>query len=351
VSGPDDALYEPVAGCEEGTVVPLGQAPGAVGFEPLGSIWCFELNDAPAGLTSVEGANSWVDEFDVGDHVMMRFDDGDLGYRIFNEAGHDPGRAQHFLNQNHWMVDAKGAFSGGAMMRPDRSFRFVDGKFVVEADVAAAIPEYGDSGDTWVELTITTAPAPTTIDPFPDALYAYGQFPGHQSVGCRLQSSRVPVCAVYGPNGNTPPGDGLCQEMDGWRVLEISFWQHCGQSYGGGPFSDDDLQHFWRECERGGMDMACRDRFRMEITKDSLSLYVNGKLYFQDSDWPASHQLDDSLVNGDVYVYQSNWQVRNGDSHSDPNDGATYRYHWDRFAINPDTAPTPAPSFMDRHGS
>jgi putative cell wall-binding protein len=337
--------YDPVPGCAEGSVVPLGQAPSAVGFEPLGSVWCFDLAEPPAGRTAVEGPNSWLDDFDFCEsfpcHTMARFDDGDLGYRVFDAVGRNPGRSQHWLNQNHWMVDMKGAFQGGAMLRPDRSFRFQDGKLVVEADVAAAIPEYGDSGDTWVELTVTSSPAPTRTDPFPDALYAYGQFPGHWSVGCRLQASRVPVCAAYSPVGT--PGDGLCQETGG-RLFEISFWQHCGQSYGGGPFSTDDLQDYWRECDRNGMDMACRDRFRMEITKDSLSLYVNGKLYFRDSGWPASHQLPDSFLTGDVFVYQSNWQVRNGDDWADPDDGATYRYHWDRFAVNPSTPPSSAHS-------
>ena len=83
--------------------------------------------------------------------------------------------------------------------------------------------------------------------------------------------------------------------------------------------------------------MACRDRFRLEVTKDSLTLYVNGVKYFEDAGWPAAHQLPDSFVNGEVYAYQSNWQVRAGDR--------AYRYHWDHFAVNPPGGLTVSPFY------
>ena len=326
VESVNTSVYDPIAGCEDGATVPLGQAPDAVDFEPLGSIWCFNLSEPPA-RTAVEGANSWVDDFTV-DRLMLRLDDGDMGYRIFDRAGQSPGRSQHWINQNHWMVDAVGAFTGGSTMRPDRSFSFEDGKFVVEGDFAASIPEYGDT--TWGEITITSAPAPTDV--IADNLYAYGQFGGHWAVGCRLQGSRVPVCAVEGPRADSPPGDGRCSEIPGnYRVAELSFWQKCGdRSSGGGPWGEPGQR--WRQCEPAGMDMACRDRFRMEVTKSSITLYVNGVKYFEDAGWPASHQLPDSFVNGDVYAYQSNWQVRAEDR--------AYRYHWDHFAVNPSTWPS-----------
>lgn len=320
-------IYQPIAGCAEGNTVPVGQAPNAVGFEPLGSIWCFELND-PAPPTAEVGDNSWVDDFDVNTY-MHQFNDGDMGYRVFNQAGDRAGLAQHWINQNHWMVDAKGAFTGGSSLRPDRSFRFEDGVFVVEADFAAAIPGYG--ANAWGEITITSAPEPTGV--FADNLYAYGQFGGHWAVGCRMQPDRVPVCAVEGPTPESAPDTGLCSALAGnYRVNEMSFFQRCGTEVMGGYPSGEEP---WRQCEPAGMDMACRDRFRMEVSKDSLTLYVNGQKYLEDKGWPAAHQLPDSFVNGDIYVYQSNWQWR-----SDAD--TTVRFHWDHFLVNPPTGPEPS---------
>ena len=116
-----------------------------------------------------------------------------------------------------------------------------------------------------------------------------------------------------------------------YRVAEMSFFQRCGTNTMGG-FPSDGGKQYWRECKRGGMDMDCRDRFRLEVTKKSLTLYVNGFKYFEDANWPAAHQLPDSFINGDIYVYQSNWQWRAG--------SRAYRYHWDHFAVNPPTGPT-----------
>jgi len=114
--------------------------------------------------------------------------------------------------------------------------------------------------------------------------------------------------------------------------MELSFFQDCGSQHSGG-FPSGAAGEAWRQCVPDGFDMDCRDRFRLEVTQDSLTLYVNGVKYFEDANWPAAHQLPDSFVNGDVYVYQSNWQVRAGNR--------AYRYHWDHFAVNPSNGPTP----------
>ena len=319
-------VYTPIAGCSEGNTVPRGQGPGAVNFEPLGSIWCFNLSDPPA-RTAAEGSNSWVDDFTVNT-LMLSLDDREMGYRVFDNTGAAAGKSQHWINQNHWMTDVRDGFTGGSSIRPDRAFKFQNGKFVVEGDFAASIPEYG--GETWGEITITSAPQPTGV--IADNLYAYGQFGGHWTVGCRLQSDRVPTCAVEGPQKNSPPNSGMCSAIPGnYRVSEMSYFQNCGsQTMGGEPGGQ--RGQYWRTCRRGGPDMECRDRFRLEVTKSSLTLYVNGHKYFEDAGWPAAHQLPDSFINGDVYAYQSNWQVRAG-SHA-------FRYHWDHFAVNPPNGPT-----------
>jgi hypothetical protein len=213
--------------------------------------------------------------------------------------------------------DAAGAESnwGGTAMRPDRSFRYVNGKLVVEADVAAGIEEY--AGVAWPELVVTTAPAPTTwVDP----LYTYGQFKGHWSVGCRLQD-RVPICALHDQDG---------------RRWEIAFWIPDGaQVEGGGPFpSGGPRDQAWRVCQGTDPDTNCRDRFRLELTRDTLTLYVNGVNYFAVSQLPPGKTME-ALVNADVYAYFGSWTYRP--------DADTVRFHWGHLAVNPDTQPTAAP--------
>jgi hypothetical protein len=91
--------------------------------------------------------------------------------------------------------------------------------------------------------------------------------------------------------------------------------------------------------------MMCRDRFRLELSQNGLVAYVNGQRYFEDSGWPARNQLPTSITNGStpVYVYLSDWE-------DTPNQPA-YRFHWQRFAVNPHNAdgtivaPSVAPSF------
>lgn len=308
--------------CDE--PAPLGQASGAVGVNPLGPVWCFDLTPLPDGFrTAVEGPNSWSDGFNLSEHfdgddrLMRSFDDGDLGYRVFSRAGaNPPAQTVHWVSQDHWMVDASPGFTGGASLSPDRSFSFVDGVFVLEGSVAASIPEYGN--DTWPELTIASAPAPT--GDHIDQLYAYGQFGGEWAVGCRLQESRYPVCAVYAPSSSDAPGDH-CFSV-GARVVEVSSFQQCGDvHYGGGPFGE--LADVWPACVPDGPDGPCRARFRMEVETDGIRLYVNDVLYFEDSGWPADRRIP---IGGEWWAYQSEWQVRSSD---------TFRYHWDNFVVNP----------------
>ena len=305
---------------------------------------CIRDRYDPPARTVVEGSNSWVDDFNVGCPIptpagctsMMTLDNGEMGYRVFDRTGNSPpDQGQHWINQNHWMTDVRGGFTGGSSLSPDRSFRFENGVMVVEGDFAAAIPEYADS--TWGEITISTADAPTSR--VADILYAYGQFGGEWAVGCRLQPSRRPVCAVMAPSPAYTQALGPVRcarnDRDG-RVLEVSWFQPCGTTnFGGAEFGPNG--DYWRTCEPGGPDMACRDRFRLEVRKDGLKLFVNGALYFEDSGWPAAYQIPDSVIAGQWHAYQSNWQARAG--------ARAFRYHWDHFAVNPPSGPTPSEFF------
>src|ERR1700730_1213062 len=221
------------------TATPLGALPPAI------PVWCQTLGQAPT--TFQQGANSWLDDFNFGmDPVTL----GD-GYRTY-DSQEAIGRTQHWRQKNHWMMDLQPLDSsgngllGGGMMRPDRSFRFENGKLVVESDVAAGITQYGPGGaDIWPEVVVTPAAAPT--GKVLDSLYAYGQFGGTWAFGCRYQPTRVPVCSLYNPDGQ--PGDRSLFGTPAGRVWEMSSLEQVGTTrFGGAPDSGGALDRAWRTC-------------------------------------------------------------------------------------------------------
>jgi hypothetical protein len=110
------------------------------------------------------------------------------------------------------------------------------------------------------------------------------------------------------------------------------------------------LRDVWRQCASNELDLHCRDRFRMEITKDSIHLFVNGfpammidGLFAQNPDTGADNRIPDSWFQQGVRPYYTSWI--NGGQHTPT------RWHWDRIAVNPHdasgnfAAPSAAPSF------
>jgi hypothetical protein len=326
----------PNPGCTP-NVVPMGQAnPPGSQSEPMAPIWCFTL--VPQGPpTRVTGANDWIDTFE-GVTQMGQFTDGDLDYRVFDSVQNGgSARTMHFTNNNHWMDDNAGGFLGGTMIRPNRSFRFENGKLVVEADVAAGISGYMDAGGgdvAWPEIDISTGPTPNNGGTT-DGLYAYGRFPGFDTFGCRIHAGQKFTCSYEAKRGGANGLDtSPCFEFSPDRLVEISGFEQCGTTHFGGDPGFGAPGQYFRTCSSPSQvpDMMCRDRFRLELSQNGLVAYVNGQRYFEDSGWPARNQLPASMVNGNtpVYVYLSDWE-------DTPNQPA-YRFHWQRFAVNPHNA-------------
>jgi hypothetical protein len=206
-------------------------------------------------------------------------------------------------------------------MRPATTFHFEQDRLVIEADAAAGIETY--EGGIWPELVISTGSRPTDTG----SLYAYDMFPEDWTLGCRLQSSRFPVCSLKSNDGDIQSGQGST------RIWEMSAHQEVGtDNYGGSPF--EGRENYWRVCHQQDPDMHCRDRFRLELTPTSLTLYVNGYRYFEQKNIP---RLPGGLLTGELYVYFSSMVV----SHP----AEAIRFHWDRLSVNPNTPPTPAPGF------
>jgi len=315
--------------------------PGIPDITPVGAIppalpmLCDTLTGGVAP-TFVNGQNSWTDDFQH--HASMaELGPGYLHFENVSLSG--SGRTGHFRHNEHWMADVYGpGQTGGAMMRPDRSFRFVNGKLVVEVEVASPIDAYG--GFAWPELTVTTASSPAVsslgrVGPSPadsigDDLYAYGQFGGEWSAGIRLTGAR-PIAALYDDTGRGFP----CG-----RMWEISWFQdgyapgtgecprpHQFDVFGGGEWAVP--AGTIRECVNvSDPDTTCRNVYRWELSQSKISVFVNGKLLMEHTALPGVKALPDVMVNSPVYVYLSDWIYA-----TVPNQ--VVRYHWDHFAINP----------------
>lgn len=299
----------------EPSAVPLGAVPAGP------PAWCVPLVSGVS--TARSGANSWVDLFDGGlDHARFP-----ATYRVFEAArASTVALTRHFTHNGHWMVDVAGKGSppdeyegdrrdalaathwGGGMVRPDRTFRFADGRLVVEFDMAAGMLAYHDG---WPEIVVTTAAAPTGIEV--DPTHAIGVFGGAPSVGLRLYTDRTALSSAYDRSG---------------RIFELSSERSEGAAVdvGGSP-STPALAAAFRLCRPDDPDTACRDHFRVELAKDAVRLWANGTLYFEVSGLPATKQLPSALTDGDVYVYFASWAYLG--------QAATERFHWGRIAINP----------------
>ena len=93
------------------------------------------------------------------------------------------------------------------------------------------------------------------------------------------------------------------------------------------------LGNVWRQCADNELDLHCRDRFRLEVTKDSIHLLVNGYPAMLMDGLTANNpegrdaRIPDSWFQQGVRPYFTSWI--NGGQHTPT------RWHWDRIAVNP----------------
>jgi hypothetical protein len=301
--------------------VPLGALPPAV------AAWC----DRPgmSADTAQHSGNSWSDGFAGGAvHGKMP-----ASYRVFDSPRSKAlrsttvNRTEHFLNNGHWMVDiggggapsgiyegsAKDFFTGpnngGGLMRPDASFTFEDGHLIVDFEAAAGMTAYGDR--VWPEIVVTTAPAPS--DRETNGWYAAGLFGGYPAIGCAFPADRLSECRVYDADKITAWLSA--QSAGGAKAV-----------FGGAPTAEPQ-RSAWHLCGDADSDSLCRDRFRVDLSRDTVKISVNGVLYMEHRGLPASAQLPEAMLTSPVYVYFASWAYL-----VEP---TVARVHWGRIAINP----------------
>jgi hypothetical protein len=332
-------------------------------LEPEFSIWCY-TQPVPIPATAQIGANDWVDTFDNNGNAILQFNDHDMGYRVFNAllGPTDSFGVGTFVNVNHWMIDlvdtSTNRLSGGVMVSPDKQFHFDNGKLVVEVDAAAGSDGMGGANRFYeIDLTPAVALTGTTTD----ALYGYGQFGHVGAMGCRLERNDQGgnfVCAMYDNSGRVtggecPPQNAPCSD-NGGRPGRVWETQGPGTAITAASITGNTPQSLipgtnllgrqvWRQCADNEFDLHCRDRFRMEVTKDSIHLFVNGfpymqidGLFAQNPATGADNRIPDVWFQQGVRPYFTSWI--NGGQHSPT------RWHWDRIAVHPhDDTDNPSP--------
>ena len=315
------ALHEHVlptsASCAATSTTPLGALPPAL------PVWCSTLG---AGIdTAVRRSNSWVDAFGSPEQFARLAP----SYKIFEAARADRSsvyRTQHFAHNGHWMVDVAGygqpsgvyegsaedfyvgPNNGGGLVRPDEGFRFENGALVIEFDVAAGMAAYGDRA--WPEIVVTTASAPSPHET--NGWYAAGLFGGDPTFGCSFPSDRLSECRVYDRDKITA---NLSEHWSGGAST----------TFGGAPTGA--LAAAWHECAATDPDDRCRDRFRLVLERDAVTIFVNGIRYMEHRGLPEAARLPDELLSSTVYVYFASWGYL-----VEP---TVARFHWGRIAINP----------------
>jgi hypothetical protein len=202
-----------------------------------------------------------------------------------------------------------GPNNGGALMRPDAGFRFESGRLVVEFEASAGMTEYGDR--VWPEIVVSTAPAPTARET--NGWYAAGLFGGHSTIGCAFPSDRLSECRVYDADTITA---NLSAHATGGALL----------AFGGAPTSEA-ARRAWRQCGATDPDAACRDRFRVVLERDAVTIFVNGLRYMEHRGLPVGAQLPADLLGSPVYVYFASWAYLVQPTIA--------RVHWGALSVNP----------------
>ena len=313
----------PAARSAECADPPLGALPPAL------PAWCDTLTTAID--TAVRTPNSWSDAFQSGAvHARLA-----KSYLVFEDPRPATShaltsiyRTQHLAHNGHWMVDIaghgapagiyegsaadffSGPNNGGALMRPDAPFRFVDGHLIVEFEVSAGMTVYGDR--VWPEIVVTTAPTPAPHET--NGWYAAGLFAGFSTVGCSFPSDRLSECRVY-------DADKITASLNAGSSAGAT------ETFGGAP-SGEAQRAAWHVCGSTDPDASCRDHFKVDLSRDAITIWVNGVKYMEHRGLPAPSQLPADLLTNDVYVYFASWAYL-----VEP---TVARVHWGRIAINPD---------------
>jgi hypothetical protein len=317
-----------------GTTAPAGQQSPTT-IEPSLPIWCYTQPIAGPS-TRVSGVNDWVDDWTNDGPAIQTLNNGQYDYRRFDFNSDNRIQIGQFVNVNHWMPDIADtspyALSGGSMLSPNRSFHAENGRFVVELDGAAGSDGMGGA-DAFYEIDFSPSrPTDITVD----NLYGYGQFGGQGAFGLRLERQSDGGHVVAAMYDNSTNGADCCPRGRIWETQGAGT-ALTGANVQGGypqwpiPGTNLHVSDVWRQCADNELDLHCRDRFRVEVTKTTIDLYVNGYQVFFIHGLTANNpegrdaRIPDAYFSN-FYSYATSW-INSGQHHAT-------RWHWDGFYVN-----------------
>ena len=142
---------------------------------------------------------------------------------------------------------------------------------------------------------------------------------------------------MYDNSGRTVGQGGRVWETQGAGTANTAPSVQGGYPQWPIPNTNLRVNNVWRQCTDGQEYEACLDRFRMEITKDTIHILVNGflvmtidGLFARNPQDGRDNRIPDSWLGPrGVQVYYSSW-INGGIHHAT-------RFYWDRVAVNPNT--------------
>ncbi len=188
---------------------------------------------------------------------------------------------------------------GGAAFSPRSATAFVDGRLVIEAELAVGLDGIGgsDGESGWYEIVVTTASELTDFRR--GGLYAHEATSGHWSIGCRFAPSGTTTCQLLDASE--------AGVFDGARVWQASFFEEAGDTTFGG-FENADAGLTISRC---AADEVCLDRWRLTLSETGLRIDLNGARYFEQTGLP---QLPAGLTEGEVFVHIATMTNRHPDA-------------------------------------
>src|SRR5262249_54699262 len=146
-----------------------------------------------------------------------------------------------------------------------------------------------------------------------DNLYGYGAFGGIGAVGCRLQRISeggvlhgASVCTLYDNSFRDADGNDM---LGGPKANPGRVWETQGalNDYIALVNHQYDTTGYWRQCLPNEEDELCKDRFRLELTRTDLLLYVNGQLQREIRGMYASSPNPDTRYGGRDNRIPASW--------------------------------------------
>lgn len=265
---------------QSNTIVPSNctfqQKPQGSSSDQPFPIWCYsKLSSATTTLRAQ--AAMLIDDFNDN----RSFSDCCRDYSIFKDS-RAVGTATFWKHRNQLLMDSDG---GSAMIRTKKSLQLAEGALSVDFEAATNMPGYNDR--IMHEIILSSAQKPTD------------NFAKQEYIRCTIQGATTSISCTTRTLNNPDQ-----------KTIDLA------------PLSAAQ-RSAWKTCKDGEPAANCMNRFRLELTNNTIKIQVNGiNMPLRN----ATIQLPPSFKDGAFFAYFSSVNRNKA--------GTTYRFYWDNFAIN-----------------